>query len=77
MTAFLVIDVGTTGVGSLNLLSASTGTALSRAVSGLPTSGTLYVRLWSLTAAGWQSNDYTYGKSADQAVEDRQAALAK
>jgi hypothetical protein len=52
--------VGTTGAGSSNVYNQSAGTALSRAVSGLPISGTLYVRLWSLLPAGWDFNDYTY-----------------
>src|SRR5207244_3777440 len=39
---------------------ASTGTTPSAAVSSLPTSGTVYVRLWSHLVSGWVFNDYTY-----------------
>ena len=52
--------VGSTGVGSSNIHSASTGISRSRAVSGLPSSGTIHVRLWSLIASRWQYRDYTY-----------------
>src|SRR5204862_1196823 len=40
-------------------------TGLSATVSGLPTDGTsVYVRLWSHLAAGWQWNSYTYTASS-------------
>jgi hypothetical protein len=51
--------IGTTA-GAANLVNRDTGTSLSTTV-GLPSDGsTLYVRLWSLTATGWQYNDYAY-----------------
>jgi hypothetical protein len=61
------LQVGTTGVGSFNLFSMPlSGT--SQVVNGLPTSGTLYVRLYSnlgtATAVNWQYNDYTYSTSS-------------
>jgi hypothetical protein len=52
--------VGTTGVGSADIYSASAGTAQSVNVTTVPTSGTVYVRLWSLLPTGWSFNDYTY-----------------
>ena len=53
--------VGTTGVGSSNVISVNTGTVLSQLVGGLPTNGsTVYVRLWSLVGGVWDFNDYTY-----------------
>jgi hypothetical protein len=40
-------------------------TNLTATISGLPTDGsTVYARLWSKLAAGWQYNDYTYTASA-------------
>jgi hypothetical protein len=55
------LDVGTGGVGTGNIYSASTNTSTSVAVTGLPLTGsTVYVRLWSLLSSGWQYNDYTY-----------------
>src|SRR5213075_2432447 len=51
--------VGTAGAGSADIFNASTGTAVSATAPGIPTSGTIYVRLWTL-AASWQFNDYTY-----------------
>jgi serine protease len=54
------LEVGTTGVGSRNLVDASTGTNTWRNVAGLPTAGTIYVRLWSLIGGAWQFNDYSY-----------------
>ena len=52
--------VGSTGVGSSNIWNASNGTSTTRTVTGLPSTGTIYVRLWSLISGSWQSNDYTY-----------------
>ncbi len=52
--------VGSTGAGSYNIYDASNGTSTTRTVSGLPSSGTIYVRLWSFIGGSWQSNDYTY-----------------
>ncbi len=54
------LTVGSTGAGSTNVYNASTGTSTSKAVSGLPSSGTIYVRLWSKIGGSWQYNDYTY-----------------
>jgi len=57
--------------GAFDIYSASQGTATSGTVSGLPIDGrTLFVRLWSLTGAGWQFVDYTY-------VAATQAGLAQ
>jgi serine protease len=54
------LDVGS-NLGATNLYSQNQGFGLSATVTGLPTNGmTLYVRLWWLTSAGWQSGDYTY-----------------
>ncbi|APH72151.1 S8 family serine peptidase [Aquibium oceanicum] len=52
--------VGSTGAGSSNIYQASQGTSKTRTVSGLPSTGTIYVRLWSLISGTWQYNDYTY-----------------
>jgi hypothetical protein len=54
--------VGTTGVGSANILNQTQGTSLTKLVTGLPANNTtVYVRLWTLiTGAGWAWNDYTY-----------------
>lgn len=46
--------------GCNNIYGQSQGTSLSRTVSGIPASGTVYVRLWSLINGGWQYNDYVY-----------------
>jgi hypothetical protein len=54
------ITVGTTGVGSTNIYqSPSAGPAASQAVTGLPTSGTIYVRVFSYVGGFWTSIDYT------------------
>ena len=53
--------VGTTGVGSSNIKVSGAQTALTYAVTGIPTTGgTLYVRLLSLINGTWQHIDYTY-----------------
>ncbi|MEO8373430.1 MAG: CAP domain-containing protein [Candidatus Solibacter sp.] len=53
--------VGTGGAGSNNLVGRSIGTATSTTVTNLPTAGgTVYVRLWTRFAAGWQFTDATY-----------------
>ena len=50
-----------TSVGANNLYGASQGLGLSRSFTTLPTNGsTLYVRLWTRSAAGWAFNDSTY-----------------
>jgi len=54
------LDIGTT-VGGHQLYGATQGTAISRIVGELPTNGdAVFVRLWSLSAAGWQFTDYRY-----------------
>ena len=56
-----VLYVGTRGAGSFDLYFGSEGTTLSRTVAGLPGNGsTIYVRLWSRLATGWQFVDYVY-----------------
>jgi hypothetical protein len=60
--------VGTTGVGSANVFNASTGTTQSATVTGVPASGTIYVRLWTLVSTGWLFNDYTYSGGEVPAV---------
>ena len=57
-----VLYVGTTGVGSFDIFqNASTpSTATSQAVTGLPTTGTVYVRVWSDIDGFYSSVDYTY-----------------
>ncbi len=51
---------GTT-VGSNNIVGRSTGTSRSLAVANLPRGGvTVYVRLWTRFATGWQYTDYTF-----------------
>jgi len=55
------ISVGSTGLGSTNIyVSPSAMTATSQAVTGLPTSGTIYVRVFSLVGGRWTSTDFTY-----------------
>ncbi|MCC6382866.1 MAG: CAP domain-containing protein [Dehalococcoidia bacterium] len=49
-----------TAAGRNNLYGRSQGLSRSVTLSGLPTSGTLYVRLWTRFAGGWQYTDYTY-----------------
>ncbi len=55
------VYVGTTGVGSSNIFSNTAAiTATSQAVTGLPTSGTIYVRVYSFVGGFWTSTDFTY-----------------
>ena len=55
------VYVGTTGVGSSNVfLNSSAITATSQAVTGLPTSGKIYVRVYSFVGGYWTSTDFTY-----------------
>jgi hypothetical protein len=50
-----------TSPGTNNMVSYSTGLGTQLTVSGFPTTGaTVYVRLWTRTASGWQYNDYSY-----------------
>ncbi len=53
------IFVGTAGPGSFNIYNASQGGSLSATIGGLPTSETIYVRLWSYVGT-WVYNDITY-----------------
>jgi len=56
------VYVGTTGVGSSNIfVNSAEITATSQTVTGLPTSGTVYVRVYSLiNGEFWTSTDFTY-----------------
>jgi hypothetical protein len=70
------LDVGTSaGHGEI---SAGTTTATSKTVNGLPCDGrTLYVRLWTHLAAGWQTPfDYTYKAASNCAVDPRAVLTA-
>jgi len=49
--------------GDGNVYSQSQGTNLSATVTGVPTTGTVYVRLWSMVSGDWQYIDYTYATS--------------
>ena len=49
-----------TSPGANNLFGASMGLNRSITITGFAQSGTVYVRLWTLLATGWQYNDYTY-----------------
>ena len=53
------LDVGT-AVGGNTVFRKNMGTATSTSVTGIPTSGTVYVRLWSKIGTQWIYNDYTY-----------------
>lgn len=54
--------VGTSGAGAYNLYSSGqlSSSTFSAAVSNLPTSGTINVRLWVLANGVWQYSDYTF-----------------
>ena len=55
------VYVGTTGLGSSNIfINSAAITATSQAVTGLPTSGTIYVRVYSYVGGFWTSVDFTY-----------------
>ena len=55
------VYVGSTGVGSSNIFTNTAPiTATSQAVTGLPTTGTVYVRVYSYVGSFWTSIDYTY-----------------
>jgi hypothetical protein len=54
------VYVGSTGVGSANVFQGAAITATSQAVTGLPTTGTVYVRVWSYLNGFWTSIDYTF-----------------
>jgi hypothetical protein len=49
--------------GDGNVYSQSQGTSLAVTVGGVPTTGTVYVRLWSLVSGTWEFRDYIYGTS--------------
>ena len=50
-----------TAPGSSNLVAYDMNYGTSLTVNGIPRTGqTVYVRLWTETASGWQYNDYTY-----------------
>ena len=50
-----------TSQGSGNMFSRSMGLGRSITLSGFPTDGrTIYVRLWTRFASGWQYTDYSY-----------------
>ena len=53
------LDVGTTQ-GGFDIFSQGVALATSQTVTGMPTSGTIYVRLWAALNGVWQYNDYTY-----------------
>jgi hypothetical protein len=54
------LHVGTNGVGTYNIHSASAGTATSKTITGLPIDGRpIYLRLWYFSGS-WASQDYTY-----------------
>jgi hypothetical protein len=71
------IIVGTTGVGSSNIYASPSGMpATSQAVTGLPTSGKIYVRVYSFVGGFWTSTDFTYtGGSSGPAISLSPAAL--
>jgi hypothetical protein len=53
--------IGSTGVGSTNVVQTGGLTGTSSTAAGLPTNNrTLYVRLWFLVNSAWISNDYIY-----------------
>jgi hypothetical protein len=55
------VYVGTTGIGSSDVFANSSAiTATSQAVTGLPTSGKIYVRVYSYVGGFWTSTDFTY-----------------
>jgi hypothetical protein len=58
-TAFM-LKVGTTGTGSTNIYSGSASPANSVQVTGLPASGTIYVRLYYQMNGSYSFRDYTY-----------------
>jgi len=72
------ITVGTTGAGSSDIYASPSGTpATSQAVTGLPTSGKIYVRVFSFVGGFWTSTDFTYtgGSSSGPTISLLPAAL--
>jgi uncharacterized protein YkwD len=53
------LEIGTT-YGAKDLYDASLGLQTSVWVGGFPIGATVYMRLWTLTGAGWEYQDYTY-----------------
>ncbi len=56
----VALYVGTGGFGSYDIYHGYQGASLSATVSGLPSEGTIFVRLWSYLGGAWQYADYTY-----------------
>ncbi|MFN4274162.1 MAG: S8 family serine peptidase, partial [Aliihoeflea sp.] len=54
------LDVGTSGPGSTDVFSSSTGTSQSQLVEGIPYFGPIHVRLHSRFEAYWEYADYEY-----------------
>jgi hypothetical protein len=49
-----------TSVGSNNLFGQSMGLNRGVSLQGLPTSSTIYIRLWTRLTTGWQYTDYAF-----------------
>ena len=58
-----LLRVGTSPGGS-NLYNKSLGTGHAATVSGLPSSGTIYVRFWTRNSSGWFVNNATFTRSS-------------
>jgi hypothetical protein len=54
------LTLGTGGPSAANIYNASQGTSQLRTVPALPSSGTIYVRIWTRLGTGWDYVDYTY-----------------
>ena len=63
------LQIGTTGPGSRGCFQRSCVRDKSNGVTGLPSSGTIHVRLLSWIGSGWQTNDYTYTMSSGTKAE--------
>jgi hypothetical protein len=61
--------VGTTQGGS-NLFNADLGTGHTATVAGLPNSGTIWVRYWTLFSTGWVFTDQSYTMSVGAIFQD-------
>gem|GEM_PF-965702 len=66
--------VGTTGPGSDDLRSENVITSTSTTVSNLPSSGTIYVRLWTYVDE-WNSVDYTFSADSPSQQETDDASV--
>jgi hypothetical protein len=62
------LEVGTTP-GGTQFFDDTQGTNTSRALNGLPTTGVIYVRLWSKIGGVWQWIDYHYTASLTSAAD--------